>query len=189
MSARDELDDLCQRLNTAFDAAGVEVADNYDDAIRALAAERDKARREYDIACRNWQETAAERDKAHQSAIDWRATWEATQDTLTIANTTQRNLRDVLRETQAAAQQQVAAYAAERDEAQRRLSAFNAYLSDAPTAKTQCPLCRAEDTTSALTEARRVLKHVLSELKQTDDWGVVSELQAEIAAVLAQEEK
>lgn len=41
----------------------------------------------------------------------------------------------------------------------------------------------------SLTEARRVLKHVLSELKQTSDWGVVDDLQTEIAAVLAQEEK
>lgn len=183
MSARDELDDLCQRLNTAFDAAGVEVADNYDDAIRALAAERDKARREYDIACRNWQETAAERDKAHQSAIDWRATWETTQDTLTIANTTQRNLRDVLRETQA-----------ERD-ALRKDVAFHAdcrpnrQQAEAAMADAKATNDRWADAIRERDEARRVLKHVLSELKQTDDWGVVSELQAEIAAVLAQEEQ
>jgi hypothetical protein len=168
---------VCQEWQIGQQAASLQRC-----IVEAAYQDKLKAEQQRDAAL-------AERDKAHQSAIDWRATWEATQDTLTIANTTQRNLRDVLRETQAAAQQQVAAYAAERDEAQRRLSAFNAYLSDAPTAKTQCPLCRAEDTTSALTEARRVLKHVLSELKQTDDWGVVSELQAEIAAVLAQEEK
>lgn len=33
---------------------------------------------------------------------------------------------------------------------------------------------------SALTEARRVLREVLSELRQASDWGVVSDLQAEI---------
>ncbi len=51
-------------------------------------------------------------------------------------------------------------------------------------------VCAERDAAvAALTEARRGLKHVLSELRQTDDWAVVSELQAEIAAVLAQEEK
>ncbi len=41
-----------------------------------------------------------------------------------------------------------------------------------------------EQTQDKLTEARLVLKHVLSELKQTSDWDVVDDLQAEIAAVL-----
>ncbi len=40
-----------------------------------------------------------EYERAHQSALDWKATWEQTQDKLTIANTTRRNLHHLLYET------------------------------------------------------------------------------------------